>query len=248
MMGTPLELWAQERTPAELIASATASLERGETRNARLAVQAVIFRHKDSASESERAEAFRILGLLAYYEGEIARSRAAFLQYLLLDPQAHLDPAQVPPEVILVFEDVRLRNTAEIDAHRKRPKKRYAVLNLLPGAGQFQNGERTKGFLLTGGIGALLATNLSTYFLLRSYCDRENRTCQSNGESIGSTARTLKSVNYISGIAAITLYVYSVVDGYKGYRRIQEKESAPAMSFAVMPSPTGGTLGVSLDF
>lgn len=239
---------AQEPTSAGLIARATAAMERGDNETAERAVQSVIVEYQNTATEAERAEAFRILGLLKYFSGNTEETRDAFLQYLLLAPDAHLDPALVPPEAIALLEDVRSRNLAEIDARRKKSKKRYLLLNLLPGAGQFQNGERTKGYLLTGGIGALVAANLSTYFLLRSYCDRENRTCQSGGESIGSTARKLKSVNYISGIAALSLYVYSVVDGYQGYRRIQQKESSSTMSFSVVPTPTGGSLGVSLTF
>lgn len=233
---------------ADLIAEANASLEVGDFERAEVSVRAIIGRV--AASKEERAEAFRILGLLKFNEQANAEARAAFLEYLRLNPDAHLDPAMVTPEAITLLEDVRARNLAELDAYRQKPeKKRYLLLNLVPAAGQIQNGERTKGILLASGMGLLLATNLGSYFTLKSYCDEVDRTCSSGDEDRTATARNLQSVNVLSGIGLLSLYAYSVVDGYLGYKRHSERQKGrDHMSFQVIPVPGSTSVAFRLSF
>lgn len=217
---------------AELIADANVALSAGDYQNAEIGVRRVLALGLH-ADQRERAEAFRILGLLKFFQDAKAEARAAFLEYLRLDLDGHLDPAMFQPEVITLLEDVRATNAAELDSLRPRPKKkRYVLLNLVPAGGQFQNGERTKGFLIAGGMVALAAANISTYLVLRDRCSSSDRTC-SNG---ASSARDLQSLNLVSGLGLVSLYVYSVFDGYLGYRRQKRQHD---MSLGVVPYSNG---------
>ena len=144
-------------------------------------------------------------------------------------------PALYPPEVIAFFEDVRGRHAATLRALRPRPK-RSLILNLLPPAGQFQNRHRTKAWTLAIVGGAMLAANVSTYVLLRSWCS-DDGTCDHSG-----TARNLRDVNLGTGIATIGLYAYGVWDGLRHFKRTDSATIAP-MAFR-----DGGGIGVAGTF
>ena len=51
--------------------------------------------------------------------------------------------------MINFFNDVRLKHNAELRALRPHGK-RYIALALVPPLGQFQNGERVKGWIVSG--------------------------------------------------------------------------------------------------
>ena len=231
----------------EGITLATQQLERGEYEEAEKTIRRNILRPLE-----DRAEAYRILGLSLCYQERFLEARAAFLEYLRSEPDAHLDPALVTPEVITLFEDVRARNLAEIEALRPKPKKkRYLLLNLVPGAGQFQNGSRTKGVLIAVGLGSLLAANVGSYYWLKNNCDSETRVCGNADEEGASKARDYQTVNQLTGFAAIGLYAYSVIDGYLGYRAAERAERNPnpnQMRFGLAPQQGGAQAHLSFDF
>lgn len=188
----------------------------------------------DRVARPDRAEAWRIYGLALYLMGLEEEADAALFEYLKLEPDAHLDPALVPPEAIVFFEAVRARHAAELERYRPRPppRRRFAALNLLPPAGQFQNRQPAKGWAIGLTEVALLATNVTTYVLLRDMCGVD---C---GED-PSTARTLKTVNLISGGLFLGVVLYGVVDGFLVYRR-QGAEERAGVPFAVAPVDGGG--------
>lgn len=170
---------------------------------------------------AEAAEAFRLAGLAAYFQGRRVEAEAQFLGYLRLDLDGQLDPALYPPEVVIFFNDVRARHGAELRARRPRAK-RYFALNLVPPAGQFQNGERTKGFVLGGMLAGLAIGHATSFFVLRSWCTRvigpggASLTCD---DSRADTARQLRTANLVTGVGLILTYAYGVYDGVQGYRR-----------------------------
>ena len=196
-------------------------------------------------AKADLAEAHRVIGLAAFFLGDTARAEDAFLTYLRLDLDARLDPAVVPPEAVTFFEDVRARHAVELRKLRPR-QRRYAVLNLIPPGGQFQNKEPGKGWVVGGLELALVATNLTSYFMLRSWCHREDFTCESGGSDVPEKARTMRTVNYVSGIALIGVYAYGVLDGFLGYRS-RRREQAPVVTFAPL-AEGGGVVGASLSF
>ena len=229
------------------VGKAAEELSRGEFENAEKSVRKALL-----ALDVDRAEAYRVLGLALFFQERLLEARAAFLEYLRNDPDAHLDPALVPPEAITLFEDVRARNLAEIEALRPKPKrKRYLLLNLVPGAGQYQNGEKTKGIILAAGLGTLLAANLGSYFWLENNCDDVTRVCgDADGDGAG-TARDLQLLNQLSGVAAIGIYGYAVIDGYLGYRAAERAERRPTrnhMRYGVLPTQSGANVHLMFAF
>ncbi|MEM9491075.1 MAG: hypothetical protein AAGC55_18140, partial [Myxococcota bacterium] len=173
----------------------------------------------DQLDVQDRAEAMRIYGLALFFLNRRDSAEQAFLEYLKLDVEARLDPNLVPPEVIIFFEDVRSRNAAELRKYRPKPKrKRMWLLNLLPPLGQFQNGQRGKGWILAGAETTLFAVNVSTLLILRSWCNSSSGRCvASDGSSRADSARTLRALNVASGSLLIGLVAYGIYDGIKNY-------------------------------
>src|SRR6185295_11388479 len=116
------------------------------------------------------AEAHRLAGIAAFFAQRNTDAETHFLAYLRIDLDGRLDPALYPPEVVAFFNDVASRHAAELRALRNRPTRSW-YLTLVPPFGQFQNGERVKGYVVGGVLGTLLAVNLTTYALLRSWCE-----------------------------------------------------------------------------
>jgi hypothetical protein len=167
-----------------------------------------------SLDRADEAEVYRLAGLAAFFLGRLDEAEARLLAYLRLDIDARLDPAVVPPEAITYFENIRAKHSGELRALRPKPR-RYMALNLLPPAGQFQNGERTKGIIVGASLAALIAAHVTTYFVLRDWCNPDDLTCDSHA----GAANTLRAINITSGVGAIVLYAYGVVDGIRHYRR-----------------------------
>jgi hypothetical protein len=191
--------------------------------------------------QHDRAEGWRIYGLSLFFLERKPQAEHALLQYLKLEPDAVLDPALVPPEAIRFFAEVRVDHEAEIARHRPRPRrKRYWALNLTPPAGQFQNRERGKAWVITGVGAALLAANVTSFFVLRDWCSQPGDTCADDaGNDKTDAARDLRRLNYATGIALAGLYVYGVIDGFRSHGRISSDERAADTRLHVDVRPTG---------
>lgn len=191
-----------------------------------------------SLGKGDQAEAHRLAGLSAYFLGRYDDAERELLAYLQLDVDARLDPAVVPPEAVTFFEDVRARHGAELRALRPHGRKHHYILNFIPPFGQFQNGDRTKGWIVAGGLVAFLATNVTTYFVLRDWCSGEHQLCEPGGSDHAGTARRLRIVNTVTGIGALALYAYGVIDGIRHYH-----STAPLLR--VEPTNGGGVVMLS---
>jgi hypothetical protein len=173
---------------------------------------------------ADLAEAHRLAGLAAILAEPPRRDEADanFLAWLKYDPDAVLDAALVRPEAREFLTDVRARHKSEL--RKSRPQKRHWILNLVPIAGQVQNGERVKGYVLGGALGALVITNVTTYLVLSSWCTRVTGAAGSSATCNVTTdhdhaSSSLRAVNIISGVGAITVYAYGVYDSVVAYRR-----------------------------
>jgi hypothetical protein len=225
--------------PADVLVDASAALGSGDHRRA-AALAGQIARDRRPIERKDRAEAWRVLGLAEYALGRRAEAEAAFYACLRLHPDARLDPVLVPPDVIHFFEEVRARHKAELDALRPRPKRRrWFMLNFAPPGGQLQNGETTKAWIIGSAGAALVATNITTYVFLRRWCGSAGGSSTCDDAPSTDAARTMQIVNLASGVGALGLYAYSVIDGLRGYRQRNE-EAAPA------PAPPV-TAGVAAD-
>ncbi|HEY5923024.1 MAG TPA: hypothetical protein VIV11_15195 [Kofleriaceae bacterium] len=240
---------APSSDPAVALREANAAATAGDWARVSATVQPLLQRQLDRA---DLAEAHRLAGIAALYAQprNDAAAEYHFLEYLRIDLDGHLDPALYPPEVVNFFNNVRAQHSAELKA--RRPKgKRYWPLTLAPPFAQFQNGDKVKGIVLGSMIGAFAITNVTTFFVLRSWCTPVSRdgggssvTCDDNKDR-SRTATTLKGLNIATGVGLIVTYVYGVYDGIRGYRRdTRERALTP------YASSTNGTavIGVHLNF
>lgn len=233
------------KTAAQLSTAADA-LRAGDYLKAE-ALAAPITEQSEGVAKQDRAEAWRIYGLALYFQKRLAASERAFLSYLKLQPNAHLEPSLVPPEAIVFFESVRSKNAATLHKYRPKPetKKRW-ILNWLPPAGQFQNGHKVKGIII-GAVGVVaLAANLTSFFLLRDWCDETTDVCKNDqGEEIRGRAKTVRQINLWSAAAIGVVYAYAVIDGLVYFRRRTTRKS---VSVGVVPSASGAYVGISGHF
>lgn len=233
--------------PSAALREANVAATSGDWARVRAYVEPLLSRQLDTA---DLAEAHRLAGIAAMLGDPPNRVLAEehFLAYLRIDLDGHLDPALYPPEVIQVFSDVRSRHAAELRARRPRP--RYWVLNLVPPFGQLQNGEPRKAIVIGALLGTFLAANLTSYFVLRSWCFKQVR---GDHESLGcdettdhnASADTLRSINITAGVGLIVTYVWGVYDGVRGYRR---KSREAALAPYATPTNGGATVGVRMNF
>ncbi len=170
----------------------------------------------------DRLEALRAYGIACAMVDRRTAAEGAFLLLLEAAPDTLLDPALVRPEAVEIFDAVRARNRDTLfAAYRRGRGRRYAVLNLLPPAGQLQNRDFTKGYALLGTEIALVALNLTTGLLLRSW---EGEHQDFPGHE--AAARALRPVNWLSFGALIGVVVYGIIDGFViGHRRNKEERA-----------------------
>lgn len=193
---------------------------------------------------ADRGEAHRLLGIAEFHLARYDRAEAHFHAYLRIDLDGQLDIALHSPDVVRFFDDVKAKHAAELRALRPRTR-RWAVLNLMPPAGQFQNRQPVKGWVM-GGLGvALLGAHVGSYMMLDRWCNDADRTCEDDaGNSRADRARTFKTVNTAAGVALIGLYVYGVYDGFRHYRRLQ---GSVVVTPVALTGP-GGTHGSGIGF
>lgn len=223
---------------AEILGRANSAATAGDWAEVSRALQP-LGRPGTELADSDRAELYRLSGLVAFFEHRLEDADSAWLAYLRLDLDGRLDPSTVPPEAIAFFEDVRARHGAELRALRPKvaPARRSWVLNLLPPVGQIQNREPVRAWLFGGALVALIGANLGSYAILRSWCSESDATCDGHR----SGARTLRVVNLVSGVGAIATYILGVVDGFRGQRR--------RMAVQVTSGSQGGAIfGLAGDF
>ena len=234
---------ASAQTPADTLRDGNTAAAQGDWQKVTQLVGPLL---QGQLAPADLAEAHRLAGIAAFFQNQRDAAEAHFVDYLRLDLDGRLDPALYPPDVVNFFNDVRSLHDAEL--RKRRPKaRRYWALNLLPPVGQFQNGDKTKAYVIGGLIGAFAITNITSFFVLRSWCTEVSG---SNGSSVtcddgsdhSSSASTLRVVNIASGIGLILTYGFGVYDGVKGYRR---KESI--QPFAA-PASGGGVVGVFGSF
>lgn len=199
---------------------------------------------------ADLAEAHRLAGLAAFFQGRRLDAENHFVAYLRIDLDAQLDPALYPPEVVTFFTDLKAKYNSELKARRPR-SKRYWILTLLPPIGQWQNGETRKAVVLGSVFGAFLAANITSALVLRSWCTRvsgdtgSSLTCDDKGNDHYGSAPTMRVINVIGGVGAILTYAYGVYDGVKNFRRrTREQSMQPFVSTTARGESLFGVAGI----
>jgi hypothetical protein len=234
---------AYAQTPADVLRDGNAAAAQGDWQRVSALVDPLL---TGQLPPADLAEAYRLAGIAAFFQNRKEQADAYFLDYLRIELDGRLDPALYPPEVVNFFNDVRTRHDAELRKRRPKPR-RYWLLNLIPPGGQIQNGDKTKAYIIGGALGVFAITNVTSFFVLRSWCKEvsgsngSSVTCD-DGKDHSSSASTLRVVNIASGVGLILTYAYGVYDGVKGYRR---KEGPQPF---VAPASGGGVVGVFGQF
>lgn len=122
----------------------------------------------------ELLEIHKILGVIAYQDGNISEANAQFEQALSIDRTAQLDSVYVSPKIIQFFKNLKLSYNSKKESSEtgKLIQYRYLVKPdprpaatlrsmILPGWGQLYKNDKIKGYILVGSTTAVtLATAL----------------------------------------------------------------------------------------
>lgn len=197
---------------------------------------------------ADLAEAHRLAGLAAFFQGRKVDAENHFVAYITIDLDGQLDPALYPPDVITFFNDVKAKYSPDLRAKRPKIKKRYWALSLLPPIAQIQNGDTTKAWVIGGALGVFLTANITSAIVLSRFCTRvsgdggSSQTCDNGGDHYG-TAPTWRAINAIGGVGAILTYAYGVYDGVKNYRRRSRESVQPFVSSSAKGDTLFGVAG-----
>jgi len=231
----PVEL----KTPSEVLRSGMDAAMAGEWAKVSQVVETLL---RMELGHAELAETHRLAGLAAFFQDRRPDAERHFFQYLQIDLDGQLDAALYPPDVIVFFADVKSKYSAELRARRPKPR-RSQIVAVLPPFAQFQNGDRTKGYVLGGALLVLLGANVTTYALLASWCS-DDLTCTGSGRDRTSAAGKARVVNLATGIGFVLTFAYGVFDGVSGYRRDTREQAQPFVS----ATGTDAIVGVTGSF
>lgn len=230
---------------------------RGEYRRAIGLLHPLLYPELRLDSEEEVVQTHRMLGVAYLFESQPEQARREFRKLLELAPDFHLDPYLESPRVVEFFQGVVREQRAELGDIEARLKKREAelakkptggmierrierhayALNFLPfGSGQFQNGNRKKGWLFLATESALAATSVAAFTAnFAAYGVRPYRGCldpvtpQPDGSpgvcpddridhASENFSRNLTRVQVVSGGLFLATAIWGIVDAIRNFR------------------------------
>jgi hypothetical protein len=251
-------------TPAVDFERGKNAFARGEYGRAVELLRPLVYPDVRLESEGEVVQAHRMLGVASLFENDPEAARREFRKLLELRPDYRFDPLLDPPRVVDFFnlvvkeeeaelaaiEAKRRQREEELLARQRREAERlraqqavvlrydhhsYAV-NFIPfGAGQFQNGQRRKGWFFLGaelGLAGVSIAAFATNFAL--YGIAPHRRCltmqplDANGlpqkcppaetdRSDEAVSTNLERTSIISGGLFYAVAIWGVVDALRHY-------------------------------
>ncbi|HSS40647.1 MAG TPA: tetratricopeptide repeat protein [Polyangia bacterium] len=284
---------AAQPTPREAFERGRTAFGRAEYRRAIEILNPLLYPEVVLDSEGEVVQAHRMLGVAYLYANRPADAKREFHKLLELRPDYRFDPLLDPQPVVDTFNAVvkeeeteiaaiemrRHQRDEELAARRQREARLHPasasvvvyerhsyLLNFVPfGAGQFQNGQRRKGWLflsVEGGLAAISLGAFLTNFALygiepRRHClipRMDDATglpvpCPTNqiDHSQENTSRYLLGVQLVSGGLFLAAAIWGVVDALRHCQRDMLLPTAPTTGdLRVGLSPFG--LSASLQF
>jgi hypothetical protein len=275
-------------TPREVFDRGRTAFGRAEYKRAIEMLHPLLYPETLLDSEGEVVQARRMLGVAHLFENQPEEARREFRKLLELRPDYRFDPLLDPQRVvdffngvvkeeegtIAVIDKLRRQRDQQIAEERRRreaarlPAVQTAVVyerhsflvNFVPfGAGQFQNGQRTKGwmFLTTEtalaaiSVGAF-AANLALYGLApRRACNEPQppdvggvaHECPDQFVDHGAenTSRWLTRTQLVTGGLFYAVAIWGIVDAIRNYQRdtLLARSTAPASGFRLSASPHG---------
>jgi hypothetical protein len=273
-------------TPRESFERGRTAFGRAEYKRAIEILHPLLYPETLLDSEGEVVQAHRMLGVAYLFTSQPDEAKREFHKLLELRPDYRFDPLLDPQQVVDAFNAVVKEEESEIAAIESRRRQRDAeiaerlkrearlhgpttilryerhayLLNFVPfGAGQFQNGQRRKGWLFFGvelGLAAISVGAYATNFAL--YGSHPYRQCNAPGgmpatgpcpaaeidHSQENTSRNLLRVQLISGGLFFGAAIWGVIDAVRHYQRdVLLTEPAPGTS----PPSSSSALQVGLS-
>jgi hypothetical protein len=264
-------------TPRESFERGRTAFGRAEYRRAIEILNPLLYPEALLDSEGEVVQAHRMLGVSYLFTNQPEEAKREFHKLLELRPDYRFDPLLDPQQVVDAFNAVVKEEESEIAAIEGRRKQRDAeiaarlqrearlhatstvvryevhsyLLNFVPfGAGQFQNGQRRKGWLflgVEGGLAAISVGALVTNFALygaspyRKCLDSPPTTgaCQNIDQTQANHSRQLLGVQLVSGGLFFATAIWGVIDAVRHYQREVLLSDLP-------PSPPSAAVSVGL--
>jgi len=238
----------------EAFARGRTAFDRAEYQRAIDLLQPLLYPDVLLDSEGEVVQAHRMLGVAYLFESKPEDARREFKKLLELRPDYRFDPLLDPQRVVDFFNGVLKEEQETIadimakrrarDNHTPKPpvitlpptivryERHSFAVNFIPfGAGQFQNGQRRKGWFFFGTETALAAISLgafTTNFAL--YGVAPHRPClmmQQQGvecpptqidHSQEDTSRALLGVQLVSGGLFFAVAIWGVIDAIHNHQ------------------------------
>jgi hypothetical protein len=253
---------------------------RGEYSRAIGLLQPLLYPELRLGSEEEVVQTHRMLGVAYLFEKQPAEAKREFRKLLELAPDFQFDPYLDPPSVVEFFQSVVREQRDELGDIEARLKKREAELskrsagilerrivrhsygiNFVPfGAGQFQNGEKKKGWVFLAAESAFALTSVTAFTVnFAIYGFRPVRPCldpvmpQLNGDAGQCAAEridhrgenissTLTGLQMASGGLFFAAALWGIVDSIRHF-----KAEVPGGETFVPTAASGGRAAGSAD-
>lgn len=196
-------------------------------------------RYNKTFDAEARLVTMKYLGACRHVVGDKHASAASFNELLDLDPNAQLDPVQFPPDMVQFFAQLKARHGTRAPDPMptpvppvEPPAQATASTSWAPfGAGQFRNGQRSKGMTLAVLQGVTLAAGVVGLGLFEA--EKETGTFLQGGEFRDTGKAELLHTTYVAGFTAFFgLWAYGVIDA-----------SVNARTAWVVPGPDGLVVG-----
>lgn len=243
-------------TPGQEFERGRTAFLRGEYERAVAIIHPLVYPDLRLDSETDVLQAHRMLGVSYLFLNKPGDARDEFRKLLELSPDYRFDPLLDPPKVVDFFNgivreqqaqlgdiDIRLKKREEeLNRHagqmlvRRTERHSYAV-NFIPfGVGQFQNGQRGKGWAFLGVEAGLAAISMGTFIANvaaygwhpylpckvdyePSQTSTDPGTCPSSLVDHGQedTSRKLLEVQLASGALFFGVAIWGVVDALRNF-------------------------------
>jgi len=208
-------------------------------------INSLVHPRRELARAEDTWEAYVLVGASLYHLGRRPEAVEEFKLAIELDLERTITTSFHSQDVVQLFEDTKARIKAELElkqlqrdqAERERRYREYLDtvgvfetnnygVNFVPfGAGQFQNKQRTKGYIIGGAQILTGGTSLVTFiYLAGKYGLSSSQVPLLEGPRV----RQLQQLEIGAGIGFFLLYGYGVIDAminYKSQRRIKGDDS-----------------------
>ncbi len=233
-------------SPLQELDQAQSSFRHGDCPSAIRILKDLLYPRPQLARTSDLVEAHVVLGACQYELGHREDAKGEFEAALSLDPTKTLESIGGYTEgQIRVFDETRAdiearakrdRELRELEERNERIRKllentrqyetRSWAVNFVPfGAGQFQNGQRTKGILFAAGQGIPAVTSAGIFLYLAGKYGLEAKVPLEDGPSI----RRLQQIEIATGAAFFGIYAWSVIDGLLHFKPRVQTDIDPAL-------------------